>query len=490
MTRKCGLCTGTRREFFWEAGAGFAGLALTALLDRDGFFTKHAGASEVALPAGPLTVRPSHFAPKAKSCIFLFMYGGPSSMDTWDYKPELQKRDGQEVSMEIRRGSYQKQKLLASRRKFRQHGQAGLWGSDSFPHINKHLDDMCVIKSLYADTFAHGSAMIQMNTGRIIQGAPSIGSWVGYGLGSENQNLPGYVVMVDPRGGPISGAANWSSGFMPAAYQGTNLRNKGEPVLDLAPKDGTTREMQRDLIDTLGTLNSQHMAERPGYSELPARIASYELAYQLQSTSPEAMDLSQEDQRTLEMYGIFDKKPEHKTSVGPEPFGRQCLTARRLVERGVRFVQIYSGGGHQQASWDAHDGMEENLDIHAPEIDRPIDGLLTDLKQRGLLDETLVVWGGEFGRQPVAQGKDGRDHNPKGFLYWMAGGGVKPGFSYGETDDLGHAAVEKRHHIRDLHATMLHLMGLDHKKLTYFYGGLEQKLTGVQPAHVIDAILA
>lgn len=493
MNNNC-LCTGTRRQFLWEMGAGFAGLALTSLLDGDGFFSKYgqAGESQAASAANPLAPRLSHFAGKAKRCIFLFMYGGPSSMDTWDYKPELQKRNGQSVNIEIRRKSIQKQTLLASKRTFQQYGESGLWGADAFPHINRHLDEMCIIKSLYADTFAHGSAMIQMNSGRIIQGSPSLGSWLGYGLGSENQNLPGYVVMLDPRGGPISGAANWSAGFMPAAYQGTHLRSKGEPILDLAPKSGLTHDMQRDQIDTLNLLNAAHVVERPGYSELQARIASYELAFQLQSTAPEVMDLSQETKDTIEMYGLNEPKPTtHNLALGPSHFGRQCLTARRLVERGVRFVQVYSGGGHQQENWDAHGGIEENLLIHAPEIDKPIHALLTDLKQRGLLDETLVVWGGEFGRQPVSQGANGgRDHNPKGFLYWMAGGGVKGGVSHGETDELGHEAATDRHHIRDLHATILHLMGLEHEKLTYFYGGLNHKLTGVQEAHVINEILA
>jgi hypothetical protein len=351
---------------------------------------------------------------------------------------------------------------------------------------------MCVIKSLYADTFAHGSAMIQMNSGRVIQGWPSLGSWLGYGLGSENQNLPGYVVMLDPRGGPISGAANWSSGFMPAAYQGTHLRNKGQPILDLAPQTRRTRQAQRDQMDTLGALNAEHLKDRPGYSELAARIASYELAFQMQATAPDVMDLSQETADTLAMYGVDEPKPtNHELALGPGPFGRQCLIARRLVERGVRFVQIYSGGGHQQENWDAHNGIEENLLIHAPEIDRPIAALLTDLKRRGLLDETLVVWGGEFGRQPVSQGTNGgRDHNPKGFLYWLAGGGSKGGHSHGETDPLGHEAAVDRHHIRDLHATILHLMGLDHRRLTYFYSGLAHKLTGVVEANVIEDVIA
>jgi hypothetical protein len=487
----CPLCTGTRREFLWQAGAGFTGLALTALLEQDGFFARHARAASAG-NQNPLAPRPPHFSARAKSCIFLFMYGGPSQVDTWDYKPELQRRNGQTVQIEMRRHSVQRQTLLASRRRFRQCGQSGLWCSDAFPHIAQHMDELCVLKSLYADTFAHGSAMIQMNTGRIIQGHPSLGSWLGYGLGTENQNLPAYVVMLDPRGGPISGAANWSSGFMPAAYQGTHLRNQGDPILDLSPPAGVGRDLQRDQIDTINALNARHLEDRPGYSELQARIASYELAFQLQRTAPEVMDLSRESRKTIEMYGIHEPKPTtHRLALGPSHFGRQCLIARRLVERGVRFVQIYSGGGHQQENWDAHFGIEENLLIHGPEIDRPIHALLTDLRQRGLLDETLVVWGGEFGRQPVSQGdKGGRDHNPKGFLYWLAGGGVKGGLSHGETDELGHEAVVNRHHIRDLHATILHLMGLDHRGLTYFYGGLNHRLTGVQEAHVIQDILA
>jgi hypothetical protein len=489
-----GLCTGTRREFLWQMGAGFAGLALTALLEQDGFFARHARATEPGPGAyrDPLASRPPHFAPWAKSCIFLFLYGGPSQVDTWDYKPELQRRDGQTVNIEIRRHSFQRQRLLASRRTFRQHGQSGLWCSDAFPLTARHMDELCVVKSLYADTFAHGSAMIQMNTGRVIQGSPSLGSWLGYGLGTENRNLPAYVVMLDPRGGPISGAANWSSGFMPAAYQGTHLRNQGDPILDLSPPAGLSGPLQREQIDTINALNARHLRERPGYSELQARIASYELAFQLQRTAPEVMDLSREGRQTLDLYGVHEPKPNtHRLAQGPAHVGRQLLIARRLVERGVRFVQVYSGGGHNQENWDAHNGVEENLLIHGPEIDRPVHALLTDLRRRGLLDETLVLCGGEFGRQPVSQGAHGgRDHNPKGFCYWLAGGGIKGGTAHGETDAFGHQAVVNRHHIRDLHATVLHLMGLDHRRLTYFYGGLNQRLTGVQEAHVIHDIIA
>ena len=492
--------TETRRGFLWESGAGFAGLALSSLLERDGFFTSMGQAAQpssfesesfqAARIADPVRVMEPHFEPRAKRVIFLFMYGGPPSMDTWDYKPELQKHDGEKIDIEQRRRKVSQGTLLGSKQTFRQHGESGLWGSDSFPHINSCLDDICVVKSLYADTFAHASALIQMNSGSVLQGYPTLGSWLTYGLGSENENLPAYMVMLDPRGGPIAGAANWSSGFMPAAYQGMHLRNKGEPILDLSPKSRMTRDMQRDQLSVLHALNARHISSRPGYSELQARIASYELAYQLQVTAPEAMDLSQETRKTQEMYGIFDDYEKIPKAIGSQTFGQQCLIARRLIERGTRFVQIYSGGGHADETWDAHFDIEKNLSIHAPEVDRPIHGLLTDLKQRGLLDETLVVWGGEYGRQAVSQSEKGRDHNPLGFLYWLAGGGVKPGHCYGETDPLGHRAAENRHHIRDLHATILYLMGLDHEKLTYFYGGLDHKLTSVQPAEVIHEVIA
>ncbi len=479
-------CGAKRRQFLWETGAGFTGLALSALLAGDGFFARHAVASGSAANVLP---RAPHFAGKAKSVIFVFCYGGPPQMDLFDYKPELQQRDGQTINLEIRRGSVKPGTLLASRRSFKQYGQTGQWCSDALPHLSQQMDKLAVIKSLYADSFAHGSAMIQLNTGRIVQGHPSLGSWLAYGLGTQNQNLPSFVVMLDPRGGPISGAANWMSGYMPARYQATVLRTAGDPILDLSPVSGMSRAHQREQVDAINTLNAEHLRSRPGFSELQARIASYELAFQLQSTAPEVLDLAGEDLKTLDLYGVNDPKPtNHQLAMGPAHFGRQCLIARRLVERGVRFVQIYSGGGHFQENWDAHVNQEENLKIHCPEIDKPLAGLLTDLERRGMLDETLIVWGGEFGRQPVAQGP-GRDHNPKGFTYWLAGGGVKPG-SYGETDELGHEAVRKAHHVRDLHATILHLMGLNHHDLKYLYNGLDHRLTGVVPAEVIGGLLA
>ncbi len=486
------LCVGSRRQFLWQLGGGFTGMALAGLLDRDGFPGLRAMAESPGAGAGSVAPHVPQLPAKAKACIFLFMYGGPSQMDLFDYKPELNRRHGQTASLEQRRNDVKEGTLLGSKREFRQHGRSGLWVSDALPHLTRHADKLAVIKSLYCDSFAHGSAMLQMNSGRITQGWPSMGSWLSYGLGSPSQNLPGYVVMLDPRGGPISGSANWSGGFMPAAYQGTVFRSAGQPVLNLDPASGLDATMQRDLITTANDLNAGHLAMHPGYGELQARIASYELAFRLQSAAPEALDLSQESAATLDLYGVHAARPDdHPLALGPAPFGRQCLIARRLVERGVRFIQIYHGGGHQQQNWDAHNGVEENLRIHAPEIDQPIAALLEDLDRRGLLDSTLAVWGGEFGRQALSQGGNGgRDHNPLGFTYWLAGGGSRGGTSHGETDELGHAAVVDRHHIRDLHATILHLMGLDHRKITYFYGGLEQKLTGVVDAEVIRGLLA
>ena len=465
-----------RRHFCTQTGAGFGSLALASMLQGQ----------DPKLPS------------KAKSVIFLFMFGGPSQVDLFDYKPELQKRDGQSIQNEFRRGSKTQAVLQASRRNFAQHGSSGLWCSDAFPNIAKHMDKLAMVKSLTSDSFAHGSALLQINCGRILQGHPSLGSWVNYGLGSVNQNLPGFVVMLDPRGGPTSGAPNWSNGYMPASYQGTLMRSGGQPILNLRPPANIDAASQRAEIDLLNELNRNYSQDRNSNSELQARIASYELAFQLQIAAPEAMDLSQETAETIAMYGIDEPKPDwHPLALGPSTFGRQCLIARRLVERGVRFIQIYSGGGNAggQNTWDGHHGIEENLKLHCPEVDRPIAALLSDLERSGLLESTLVVWGGEFGRMPVSEtfntgGKPGgRDHNPKGFTYWFAGAGVKPGTSYGQTDELGEVAVENPRHLRDLHATILQLMGLDHRKLTYFHAGLDEKLTGVIDASPIREIM-
>ena len=337
---------------------------------------------------------------------------------------------------------------------------------------------------MYAESPLHGSAMLMMNSGRILSGSPCLGSWVNYGLGSVNENLPGFVVMLDETGGPISGAKNWSSGFMPASYQGTVLRPQGVPILDLEPPADLNQRTQRQILDHLQELNERHRQPRVENSELAARIASYELAFRMQQHAPEAVDLSSESRETHELYGLDRERTA--------PFGRKCLMARRLVERGVRFIQVYSGGNHNDANWDAHGDLKKNHEYHAGNTDLPIAGLLRDLKRRGLLDETLVVWGGEFGRQPTAEYAEGtgRDHNSAGFTMWMAGGGIKGGISVGSTDELGNEAVEDRFHVKQLHATILHQLGLDPNALTYFHGGLDQKLVGVEEAEPIHQLIA
>jgi uncharacterized protein (DUF1501 family) len=362
--------------------------------------------------------------------------------------------------------------------------------STLFPNLAKHVDDIAFLHSMTADSPIHGSAMLQMNSGKIQSGSPCLGSWVNYGLGSVNENLPGFVVMLDPTGGPISGAKNWSSGYMPATYQGTLLRSKGAPILDLAPPDDMSLESQRALLDALRTENSAHLLSRGDNSELAARIASYELAWKMQEHAPEAVDLARETAETQALYGLDNPRTAD--------FGRRCLLARRLVERGVRFVQLYSGGAHNDDNWDAHGDLEKNHNFHAGNTDQPIAALLEDLKRSGLLDSTLVVWGGEFGRQPTAEYAEGtgRDHNAYGFTMWMAGGGIKGGVSVGETDELGSAAIAPVHdgrtgfHVKSLHATVLHCLGIDPNRLSYFFGGLDQKLVGVEPVEPIREILA
>jgi hypothetical protein len=474
-------CGRTRREFLWQAGGGFVGTALTYLLAQDGFFDRSASAAEAAL--NPLTPKKPHFAARAKACIFLFNYGGPSQVDLFDPKPELTKRTGQAMPNLDDDPLFKARNpgtLLGSSRKFARHGKSGIEVSDLFPNIAKCVDDLAIIRSTYTDSFAHGSGLLQMNTGFLRQGYPSLGSWVTYGLGTVNQNLPAFVVLLDQRGGPISGPPNWSAGFMPAAFQGTQFRTSGDPVLNLSPSSEISRDQQRNELDLLAKLNDQHGATRPPNSELSARIASYELAFRMQTDAPDAVDLAKETEETKNLYGLGDAKTEK--------FGRRCLLARRLVERGVRFVQVYSGGGHLEDTWDAHSDVNKNHEVHCGETDQPIYALLTDLKKRGLLDETLVVWAGEFGRTPTGQNGKGRDHSPRGFSTWMAGGGVKGGQVIGKTDDLGYAAVEDKVHVHDLHATILHLMGMDHTKLTYFHGGRDMRLTDVS-GNVIEAIV-
>jgi hypothetical protein len=479
------FCGRTRREFLWQTGGGFASVALASILGDDFFASQSHAADGISKFANPLAPKKPHHAAKAKSVIFLYMYGGPSHIDTFDYKPAMKGRDNQTVAVKtFGRGGHKNQgRIVEPRWNFKQYGQCGHWVSDLFPNLAKCVDDIAFLHSMTADSPIHGSAMIQMNTGKILSGAPSIGSWLNYGLGSENENLPGYVVMLDPRGGPISGAKNWSSGYMPAQYEGTTFRSQGTPILDLSRPAGTSEAAQRRLLDTLHEYNADHQGQRPGNSALEARIASYELAFKMQSSAPEASDLAQEPAEVRELYGLNEKKSA--------TFGRQCLLARRLVERGVRFIQVYSGGAHNDDNWDAHADLMQNHDLHAGETDKPIAGLLTDLKRRGLLDSTLIVWGGEFGRQPTAEYEKGtgRDHNAYGFTMWMAGGGIKGGISVGTTDELGAAAVEKPFHVKHLHATILDRMGLDPDRLTYFYGGLDQKLVGVEGAEPIKEIL-
>ncbi len=479
------FCGRTRREFLWQAGGGFAGTALTGLLQRDGFFGTSASGAESAPHQNPLAPKEPHFAPKAKSVIFLFMYGGPSHIDTFDYKPAMKGRDNQTVDVKtFGRGGHKNQgRIVEPRWNFKQYGKSGKWVSDLFPHLATCVDDIAFLHSMTADSPIHGSAMLMMNSGKILSGSPCLGSWVNYGLGSVNENLPGFVVMLDPTGGPISGAKNWSSGYMPATYQGTIFRSKGAPIIDLNTPEGTTRAMQRELLDALRDANSQHLAARAENTDLAARINSYELAFKMQQHAPEAVDLSQETEATQKLYGLDNPRTLD--------FGKRCLLARRLVERGVRFIQLYSGGNHNDANWDAHGDLEKNHNYHAGNTDQPIAALLKDLKQRDMLKDTLVIWGGEFGRQPTAEyaAGTGRDHNAYGFTMWMAGGGIKGGTSVGTTDELGSAAVDSPFHVKYLHATALHQMGLDPNKLAYFHGGLDQKLVGVEHVEPIRAII-
>ena len=433
-----------------------------------------------------MMARNPHLPGKAKSVIFLFMYGGPSHVDTFDYKPDLYPLDGKTIQVKTRgRGGAKNQgRVVGPKWSFKRYGECGKHVSSLFPHLGQHVDKMAFVHSMYAESPIHGSAMLMMNSGNLLSGRPSMGSWVTYGLGTRNQDLPGYVVMLDPSGGPISGAKNWTSGYMPAAYQGVVVRTTGNPVFDLQPTGDTTRAMQRRLLDRLRRLNDDHLRRHEDNTELQARIASYELGYRLQETAPEAFDVMSETEETRELYGLNGDRTFD--------FGRKCLIARRMVERGVRFIQIYSGGHHNDNNWDAHGDLEVNHNKHAFNTDQPIAGLLADLERTGLLDETLVVWTGEFGRQPTAEYAKGtgRDHNSYGFTLWMAGAGIKGGVSIGQTDELGSAAVVDRYHVRNLHATMLTTLGFDPNALTYRHAGLEQRLVGVEGAQPFRGVLA
>ncbi len=470
-----------RREFLHTVGGGFPALALTGLLSSEGFFKQ-----AFATGSNPLAARPPMTRGKAKSVIFLFMYGGPSHIDTFDYKPTMVGMDGKTIAVKTfgRGGKKNEGRIVEPKWKFRQYGECGKHVSDLFPHVGSCVDDIAFLHSMTADSPIHGSALLMMNSGSLISGHPSLGSWVNYGLGSVNENLPGYVVMLDQSGGPISGAKNWTSGFMPASYQGTVFRSQGSPILNLEHVEGMPATEQRLLIDSLNHLNAGHLSPRFDNTNLSARIASYELAYRMQATAPEAIAVEEESAETKALYGLDRKETED--------FGRKCLLARRLVERGTRFIQIYSGGAHNDQNWDAHGDLETNHNLHAGATDLPIAGLLKDLKRRGMLEDTLVVWGGEFGRQPTAEYEKGtgRDHNSYGFTMWMAGGGVKGGISIGQTDELGSMAVENRFHVKHLHATILSLMGLDPNELSFFFSGLDHKLVGVEGAEPIREVMA
>lgn len=458
----------SRRAFLTQASGGLGALALAALQ-----------ADAAAPPRDPLAAQEPHHRPTAKSVIWCFMEGGPSHMDTFDPKPALEKYAGQPLPPSYGRPltampGTANNTLMPSQRKWARYGESGLWVSDWYPHVAHHADELAAIRSCNADGLNHVGSVCQMNTGSILAGRPSLGAWVTYGLGSANRNLPTFVILNDEV--RINGDANnWSAGFLPAAYQGTLFQQEGAPILNLETPETVGRRQQRGKLDLLAALNRHHAAKHPQESELDARLQSYELAYRMQMHAPEAVDLGQESDATRSLYGMDDERTA--------TYGRNLLLARRLVERGVRFVQAYCGG------WDAHRKIEENHTKWCGVSDKPIAGLLTDLKARGLLEETLVVWGGEFGRTPFNEQGDGRDHNPWGFTIWMAGGGVRGGQAVGTTDELGLRAEESPYHVHDIHATILHLLGLDHLSLTYLHSGRSERAT-INGGKLIEEILA
>jgi len=462
--------TNSRRDFLLRSGAGFGGLALGALMASE------SGAAE------SMVARSGHNRTPARSVIFLFMDGGPSHIDTFDPKPEVNRLAGKSLPESIERVitpmGVSENPLLPTRRRWQRYGESGLPVSDWYPNVGRHADKLCVIRSCRADGLNHVGSVCQMNTGSILAGRPSLGAWVAYGLGSASQNLPGFVVLLDNDREPPGGTRVWGTGFMPATFQGTRFRQDGTPILHLAPPKSIGPRRQRGKLDFLSRLNRRHLAARRGDDELEARIAAYELAFRMQSHAPEAVDIAQETAATRSLYGLDDKTTA--------PFGRNCLMARRLVERGVRFIQLYSGSG---SKWDAHSKIEQNHTARCRETDVPVAGLLADLEQRGLLDETLVIWGGEFGRTPMSEKGDGRDHNPYGFTMWMAGGGVRGGQVIGSTDDFGMHAVDSPAHVHDLHATFLHAIGLDHQKLVYHLQGRPERAT-VNEGEVIAGVMA
>ena len=475
----------SRRDLFRRAGHGAGLLALAGLLDEQHLLMPRAMAGPSADPLAP---RPPQLKTRAKSVIWLFMNGGPSQVDTWDYKPELTRRHGQELpGFDKKTGFFTDSvgPLMKSPFAWAQHGQSGTWASDLFPHLSRHVDKMAFLHSCHTESNNHSPALFMINTGSTRMGFPCVGSWMTYGLGSESRDLPSFVVMSDPldRGLPKGQASNWGAGFLPSVYQGTWLRPKGDPIDNLNRATGMNAEAQRAQLDLLRSLNQHHLAQAGSESELGARIESFELAYRMQTAAPEAFGIEREPEHLKHLYGLDQSHCRH--------FAAQCLMARRMVERGVRFVQIYSGGMDNQRSWDGHEDIIGNHRGFARETDQPIAGLLADLEQRGLLDETLVIWGGEFGRLPVSQkgGNPGRDHNPHAFTYWMAGGGVRGGVHHGATDPFGHKAEVDKVSVNDLHATILHLMGLDHERLTFFNNGRNFRLTDVA-GEVVRSVVA
>jgi hypothetical protein len=476
-----------RRNFLGHLAGGLGGIAFLALLAE-----QRAGAATpirpTIRPEAPLAARPAHFSAKAKRVLHIFCSGACSHLDTWDYKPELIKRHGQAmpggeglITFQGAQGN-----LAKSPYAFRPRGHSGKYVSELLPNLAECADEMCFIHSMTARANTHGPAEAQMNTGFTLDGFPSMGAWVSYALGTDNQNLPAFVAIPDPRGVPQIGPANWSSGFLPAVFQGTPF-NADKPIANLSPPRGRDPEADRGVREFLRLLNEEHLKQHPGDSELAARIAAYELAAKLQLSAIEVSDLSRESPATRKLYGADDPNP---LVAG---FARNCLLARRLLERGVRFVQLFNGAyamGEGVGNWDGHRQLKADYDRHGPVLDKPAAALLKDLKARGLLSDTLVIWSTEFGRMPTFQkGAQGRDHNPKGFTAWLAGAGVKKPFTYGATDEFGYKAVEQVATVYDFHATILHLLGLDHERLSFYHNGIERRLTDVH-GHVLSEILA
>ena len=464
----------SRRDFLTHTGGGFASVALSALLADE---LQAAPPQQQPIdPWQPLAERLPHFLPKAKRVIFLFQYGGPSTFDLLDYKPQLLKLNGQPVPESFKQNPdkvggvfhHCKDELMAGPWNWAQHGQSGQWVSELLPHTAKQIDELCQVRSMFSESSNHAPATYLMNTGAILGGKPSLGSWVTYGLGSVNQNLPGYVLLY--KVGGLGGSANWSNAFLPAAFQGTQFRHEGSPVLNLQPP-AEFADVQRSTLDFAQALNRQHAAKRPGVLDLDGRIASYELAYRMQSQALDIGELSFETKATQDAYGLHDENKDKAT------FARMCLLSRRLVEKGVRFVQLYNAV--DKLGWDGHDKNTDYNIRNAAQTDQPIAALLADLKQRGLLDSTLVIWAGEFGRTPMMQGNNGRNHNPYGFTIWMAGGGVKAGSVIGSTDEIGLRAAEQPQSIKNLHATILTALGLNPDDLFLEHAGRQERLTGV-----------